>query len=127
MNRAVTPAELAPPAAAYSLAIHTEGASRWLHTSGIVPTRPDGTVPDDIADQAATVWASIHALLREVGMDVTDVVSVTTYVVTGHDLGVVMKARDTAMAGHKPASTLVVVPALAQPAWKMEIAVVAAR
>jgi enamine deaminase RidA (YjgF/YER057c/UK114 family) len=127
MNRAVTPAELAPPAAAYSLAIHTEGASRWLHTSGIVPTRPDGTIADDIAGQAATVWSSIAALLREADMAVTDVVSVTTYVVAGHDLSVVMAARDAAMAGHRPASTLVVVPALAQPAWKMEIAVVAAR
>ncbi len=127
MHRPVTPAELAPPAAAYSLAIHTEGAGQWLHTSGIVPARPDGTVPDDLAEQAATVWASLHALLREAGMAVTDVVSVTTYVVAGNDLGVVMRARDTAMAGHKPASTLVVVPALAQPAWKMEIAIVAAR
>jgi enamine deaminase RidA (YjgF/YER057c/UK114 family) len=38
-----------------------------------------------------------------------------------------MAARDAAMAGHKPASTLVVVPALARPEWKMEVALVAAR
>lgn len=127
MNRALTPADLAPPAAAYSLAIHTEGSTRWLHTSGIVATRPDGTIADDIAGQAATVWGSLAALLREADMVVSDVVSVTTYVVAGHDLSVVMAARDVAMAGHEPASTLVVVPALAQAAWKMEIAIVTAR
>ena len=126
MNRAINPAELAPPAAAYSLAVHTESAARWLHTSGIVPTRPDGTVPDGLAEQAATVWMSLQALLGAADMAVTDVVSITTYVVVGNDLRVVMAARDAAMAGHTPASTLVAVPALAQPAWQIEIAVIAA-
>jgi hypothetical protein len=36
-----------------------------------------------------------------------------------------MSARDQAMGGHRAASTLVTVPALARAAWKMEIAVVA--
>ena len=35
--------------------------------------------------------------------------------------------RDTALQGHRVASTLVTVPALADPEWKMEIAVIAAR
>jgi hypothetical protein len=38
-----------------------------------------------------------------------------------------MAARDRAMGGHRAASTLLTVPALARPAWKMEVAVVAAR
>jgi enamine deaminase RidA (YjgF/YER057c/UK114 family) len=38
-----------------------------------------------------------------------------------------MAARDRAMGGHRPASTLVVVPALARPEWRVEIALVAAR
>ena len=127
MNRAVNPARLAPPAAAYSHAVHTVHAARWLHTSGVVPTRADGSVPDGIAEQAAAVWDNIAALLDEVGMVASDVVSVTTYVVAGNALGPVMAARDAAMAGHRPASTLLIVPALAQAAWQMEIAVVAAR
>jgi 2-iminobutanoate/2-iminopropanoate deaminase len=54
-------------------------------------------------------------------------VSATTYVVAGNDLGPVMAARDAAMAGHRPASTLVTVPALARSEWLVEIAVIAAR
>ena len=126
MNRAINPERLAPPAAAYSHAMLTEHATRWLHTSGVVPVRPDGTVPTDLAEQTTLVWSIIATLLDEAGLAVPDVVSVTTYVVAGHDLGVVMAARDEAMAGHRPASTLIVVPSLARPAWQVEIAIVAA-
>ncbi len=125
-NRAVAPPSLAPPAANYSHAVLSTGAGRLLHTSGVVPTRPDGTVPGDLADQAATVWQTIAALLADAAMVATDVVSVTTYVVAGEDLSVVMAARDRALAGHRAASTLVYVPALARPEWRMEVAVVAA-
>ena len=127
MNRPINPASLAPPAARYAHAILSESPTRWLHTSGVVPTAPDGSTPDDIADQAGVVWANIAALLADAEMNAGDVVSVTTYVVTGEQLGPIMAARDAFMDGHLPASTLVVVPALAQPHWRMEIAIVAAR
>ena len=62
-------------------------------------------------------------------MAATDVVSVTTYVVVDHlaDLPAVMAARDHHLGGHRVASTLVTVPALARKEWKMEIALVAAK
>jgi 2-iminobutanoate/2-iminopropanoate deaminase len=126
VNRPAAPAALAAPAAAYAHGVITEGASRWVHTSGVVPTRPDGTVPDDLAEQASTVWANVVAILEAGSMTVGDIVSVTTYVVAGEELAVVMAARDAALGGHRAASTLVTVPALARPEWRMEIAVVAA-
>ena len=127
VNRAVMPITIAPPAAAYAHAVLSEGDGRWLHTSGVVPVAPDGTVPAGVAEQADVVWANIAAILAEAEMAVGDVVSVTTYVVAGEDLAPVMAARDNAMAGHLAASTLVTVPALARPAYRMEVAVVAAR
>ncbi|MEQ8439874.1 MAG: RidA family protein [Ilumatobacter fluminis] len=126
MNRAVNPSSIAPPAANYAHAVVTEGASKWLHTSGVVPVQPDGTVPDDIAEQAEVVWQNIGAMLDQAGMRPADIVSVTTYAVVGEPLADVMAARDRFLGGHRAASTLVTVPALAQPAWRMEIAVVAA-
>lgn len=126
VNRTIAPAGIAPPAAAYAHAVLTTAATRWVHTSGVVPVAPDGTVPADLADQAATVWANIAAMLADAGLGPSDVVSVTTYVVPGQDLKVVMAARDRYLAGHRAASTLVVVAELAQPAWLMEIQVVAA-
>ena len=47
--------------------------------------------------------------------------------VSGNDLGEVMKSRDQQLGDHKPASTLVVVPELAKEQWKMEISVVAVK
>ena len=97
-----------------------------LHTSGVVPIAPDGSTPSSIADQATAVWSNLAAILDDAGMVAGDIVSVTTYVVAGDDLSVVMAARDRYLDGHLAASTLVTVPALARPEWRMEVAVVAA-
>lgn len=126
MHIRIQPTSLAPPAANYAHAILTEHAGRWLHTSGVVPTRPDGSVPDDIGAQASAVWDNVAAMLDEAGMGPSDIVSVTTYAVGGEPLQAVMAARDAFLDGHLAASTLVVVPALARAEWKVEIAVVAA-
>jgi enamine deaminase RidA (YjgF/YER057c/UK114 family) len=126
-NYEINPSTIAPPAAEYAHAVRSEGATIWLHTSGVVPTTPGGSTPDDVGAQAAVIWSNISAMLAEAGLEPSDVVSVTTYAVVGQPLGPVMAARDEFLAGHRAASTLVTVPALAQPQWKVEIAVIAAR
>lgn len=126
VNRAVNPSSIAPPAANYVHAVLSEQPSRWLHTSGVVPTQPDGTVPADIGEQAAVVWENIAAMLDDAGMVPSDIVSVTTYAVAGEALAGVMAARDSFLGDHRAASTLVTVPALARPEWKVEVAIVAA-
>jgi enamine deaminase RidA (YjgF/YER057c/UK114 family) len=120
------PTSIAPPAARYAHAVLSAHPARLLHTSGVVPTAPDGTVPTELGAQADVVWANIAAILAEAGMAITDVVSVTTYVVVGNDLAPVMAARDRAFGEHIAASTLVTVPALARPEWRVEVAVTAA-
>lgn len=126
MSTEINPSSIAPPAANYAHAMLTEGPARWLHTSGVVPTAPDGSTPGDIGEQAEVVWANIGAMLADAGMVPSDIVSVTTYAVAGQNLAPVMAARDRFLDGHRAASTLVTVPMLAQPQWKMEIAIVAA-
>jgi len=123
----IRPADIAAPAANYAHAVLTESATRWLHTSGVVPIAPDGSTPDDLAAQATVVWSNIGAMLRDADMVPGDLVSVTTYVVVDEDLATVMAARDWALDGHRAASTLVTVPALARPEWRLEAAIVAAR
>lgn len=123
----IAPTSIAPTAATYAHAVLTVDARRWVHTSGVVPIAPDGSVPGGIEAQADVVWSNLAAILAEADMGPSDVVSVTTYVVHGEDLAPVMAARDRALAGHRAASTLVTVPALARAEWRMEIALVAAR
>lgn len=131
MNHELRPASLASSAAAYAHGIEVPAGSRLVFTSGVVPTAADGTTPASLEDQARLVWGNIDAILAEGDMTATDIVSVTTYVVAtttlADDLKIVMAARDRALNGHLAASTLVTVPALARPEWKMEIAVIAAR
>ena len=92
-NSRISPIRIAPPAANYTHAVLSHSPSRLLHTSGVVPLSPDGVVPGDIGAQARTVWDNIKAMLDEADMAPTDVVSVTTYVIPGQDLGAVMAAR----------------------------------
>ncbi|MEY3805520.1 MAG: hypothetical protein RIR69_332 [Actinomycetota bacterium] len=126
----IRPAHMASPAAKYAHAVKVEGAQSLVFTSGVVPTMPDGTVPASIEGQARVVWANLLEILRSVGLSVTHIASVTTYVVASpqlaDDLARVMAVRDEVMAGHLAASTLVTVPALARPEWLMEISLVAA-
>lgn len=127
VNRQINPSSIAAPAANYAHAVLTVAPERWLHTSGVVPTAPDGTTPDEVGEQAVVVWQNIAAMLADAEMAARDIVSVTTYVVAGESLGPVMAARDDFLGEHRAASTLVTVPELAQPQWRMEVAIVAAR
>ena len=127
VSRPINPTSVSAPAANYAHAVLTENAATWLHTSGVVPIAPDGTVPAALLEQAEVIWSNIMAMLGEANMVATNVVSVTTYVTPGHDLGPIMEARDRSLGGHHAASTLVVVPELARPEWRMEIAIIAAK
>lgn len=127
MNTPLVPSTIAPPAANYAHAVLVRQPIAWLHTSGVVPTAPDGSTPEGIDAQAEVVWDNIRAILAEAEMTAVHIVSITTYVVAGQPLAGVMAARDRAMGTTRAASTLVTVPALARPEWQMEIAVVAAR
>ena len=126
MNELINPASIAPPAAAYSHAVLTTGPGRMLHVSGTLGTRPDGSIAETIGEQAEQVWATLTAILAAADMRPADIVSYTTYAVVGQPLADVMAARDRALAGHKPASTLITVPALVRPEWLVEISAVAA-
>lgn len=127
----IQPEHMAAPAANYAHAVRVERADEFIFTSGVVPAMPDGTVPPTLEGQARVVWANLLEILRSGGMGVSNVVSITTYVVASEtlrdDLSAVMGVRDEVMGAHRAASTLVTVPALARPEWLMEISLVAAR
>jgi len=127
MHSIVIPDTIAPPAANYAHAVRSVDAQVLLHTAGVVPVRPDGTVPETVAEQAQVLWTNLLAILAEAGMMASDVVAVTTYVVVGEQLPPIMAERDRALDGHLAASTLITVPALARPEWLVEISLVAAR
>jgi enamine deaminase RidA (YjgF/YER057c/UK114 family) len=125
--RPLAPNNVAPAAASYALGMAVHQPATTLYLSGIVGAAPDGTVHQGLEEQADEIWRSIRALVDEGGLTINDLVSYTTYVVDGENFAAVMAARDRALQGHKCASTFIVVPRLARPEWRMEIAAIAAR
>jgi 2-iminobutanoate/2-iminopropanoate deaminase len=127
MNTLINPTNVGAPAASYSLAVKSSANSTWLHTAGIVGSRPDGSLAESVGEQAEEIWRSLSVIFEEAGFAMTDLVSYTTFAVQGQDLLPVMAARDSALDGHRAASTLIVVPTLARPEWLVEIVAIAAR
>jgi len=101
-------------------------ARRWLHISGQIGVDRAGRVADGAEAQMQECWHHIFEILKSAGMDSRNLVKITGYLVDPNDVGAFRQVRDRLLDGHAPASTLVVVAALANPAWKVEIEAVAA-
>ena len=123
----ITPPEIAPPAANYSHATLVPSGARWLYLSGQVGIAPDGTIPDDVAKQTEICFRNILALLAEVDMAPADLVRLNTYLVDAADRDRYMAVRDRHVGTPPPGSTLLVVAALANPRYRIEIEAVAAK
>ena len=122
-----TPPGIAPPAALYVHGMEAPVNARWLFISGQVGVHADGRVGKDAREQAEIVWANIQAILASAGMSVRDIVKLTTYSVSPDHLKALRDVRERALAGHKPASTLLIVAGLAQPQWLVEVEAYAAK
>ena len=129
MNSKHNPNTIAPPFSLYSHGVQTPAGARWLYVSGQVGIRPDGGIPDGVAEQTAGAFDNIKAILGDAGMDMDDVVKITVFLTRddAEAIGAYRTARDMAQGDARPASTLVVVKALAHPAWLVEVEAVAAR
>ncbi len=126
-NHARNPGTIAKPASAYSHAIETPPGARWLHISGQVGVTPDGRTPPGCEAQAEACWTNLKAILADAGMNVDDLVKVTAYLVSRDDISIARAVRDRHLGSMRPASTMVVVAALASPAWLIEIEAIAAK
>ena len=111
----------------YSQALEIQPGARLMFTAGQVGVAPDGTTADGFAAQADQTWANILALLTEGGMGVDDIVKITGYIVGHENFPAYAAARKKALGGIRPASTAIIVPALALPEWVVEIEAVAAK
>ena len=111
----------------YSQAMEIDPNKRWLFTAGQVGVAPDGNTLDSIEGQVAQTWANIIALLNEGGMGIDDVVKITGYIVGIENFPAYAAGRKKALGEARPASTAIIVPALAMPEWLVEIEVIAAK
>ena len=94
---------------------------RHVLVSGTAPVWPDGSCDPDPAVQARRCLEIILAALAEAGATADDVVRTRTFLTDTADAGVVGKAHGEIFGEIRPASTMVVVSALLDPRWKVEI------
>ncbi|HEX9584007.1 MAG TPA: RidA family protein [Gammaproteobacteria bacterium] len=121
------PGGVSPPFGKYSHSVEVGAGARWLHVSGQVGVTPDGRLADGVAAQCEWAWKNLLAILEQSDMDMADVVKTTTYLVNADHVADFREARDRVIGDARPASTLVVIDALASPDWLVEIELVAAR
>jgi enamine deaminase RidA (YjgF/YER057c/UK114 family) len=95
--------------------------------SGTAPQWPDGSVDPDIGVQTRRCFDIIGAALDEAGATFADVVLTRVYLVDAGDFDAVAAVHGEVFGDIRPANTTVVVAALLNPAWRLEVEVEAVR
>jgi enamine deaminase RidA (YjgF/YER057c/UK114 family) len=120
MARRVVPAASAfAERVGYSRAVRV-GAH--VHVAGTAPVMADGgDPPEDAYGQARRCLEIVAAALAEVGATPADVVRTRIYLTRAEDIAEVGRAHAEVLGGAKPATTALVVAALLDPRWLVEI------
>ena len=96
------------------------GASRTLCLSRQVGIASDGSVPEGAEAQCALAWRNLQAQLRAAGMEIENLVKITTIVRDPADVAKVRAGRAAVLDTHRAAGTLII-GGLSNPAWKVEV------
>jgi 2-iminobutanoate/2-iminopropanoate deaminase len=121
MKQSRNPETVHPPVGRYVHQIEVSGESRMLFLSGQVGKEVDGNVPADPVDQLDLALQNVLRNLAAAAFEVTDLVKITTYVVGDIDPARRRAVIERLLGDHVSTSTLVFVPALASPEYKVEV------
>lgn len=91
---------------------------RTVHVAG---TGPVGADQEDAAGQARRIFAIVEKTLAEAGASLCDVVRTRMYLTRAEDWEAVGKVHGEFFSAVRPAATMVVVAALLNPAWRIEM------
>ena len=111
----------------YSDAVEVAPGARWLALSGTPGMTPDGTIPVSFEEEAAQAWTNVCDALGKAGFTVGDLVKITQYLTNAEHIAAHAAIRARFLGSARPASMLVVVPALVWPQMSIEIEAWAAR
>ena len=89
--------------------------------SGTAPVWPDGSCRDDVGAQARRCLEIIAAALAEAGAGLGDVVRTRMFLTSADDADAVGAVHGEVFGAVRPAATMVIVAALLDPRWKVEI------
>ena len=128
------PASFGAPRGPYSPAVLVTSPSAILYLAGQVPTDGEGAIvgEGDFTAQAYKVFENIGVVLAEAGMDFSNVVKFTNYLVSADYMPELRAVRSDLWGkffpdGAFPADTLLVISRLASPEFLLEVDCVAVR
>jgi 2-iminobutanoate/2-iminopropanoate deaminase len=121
MKTFLDPETIHPPLAAYSHQVEVSGAARLLFMSGQVGMAPDGSIPDDPIEQLSLAIDNVAANLDAAGMQLDDLVKLTTYLVGEWDANARRQLLGSKLGAHRPCTTLLYVAGLASPKLLVEL------
>ncbi|MGC2656426.1 MAG: RidA family protein [Bryobacteraceae bacterium] len=110
----------------YSDSVEVTSARRLLFISGTPGLTPEGHLSNVFVEQAEQAWRNVFALLEAASMGPEHLVKVSQYVVRSEDISRYSPIRTKWLGESRPASMLVVVPALVRPEFLIEIEAYAA-
>jgi enamine deaminase RidA (YjgF/YER057c/UK114 family) len=113
------------PAEDYVHAVEVVGARRLLFLSGTMGLEPDGSAPEGLDAQLIQVWDNLRRILAEAGMNVDNIVRLTSYLRDASYAEANKNARLAALNGRRIPTTAIVVQTL-EAEWLVEIEVIAA-
>jgi enamine deaminase RidA (YjgF/YER057c/UK114 family) len=102
----------------FSRAVAVDGR---VVVSGTAPLWPDGSCDPDAYAQAKRCLEIIEQALTDAGATLVQVIRTRMYVTDAGDSDAVGRAHGEVFGDIRPASTMVVVKALLDPRWKVEI------
>jgi 2-iminobutanoate/2-iminopropanoate deaminase len=123
----LNPRDVHAPVGPYSHTALVPAGTQIVFLAGQVGMRRDGSIPDGFAEQAEVTFENVRACLAAHGLGVDAVVKLGVFVLPGQDLQVLRAIREKHFGTHRPTSTTVYVPALASPAFLLEVEAVAVK
>jgi enamine deaminase RidA (YjgF/YER057c/UK114 family) len=123
----INPSTITAPASNYSQGVVVPAGGKRLVISGQIGMTKDGKVVEGMEAQLRQTWQNLLEVLKAGGMEVRDLVKVTSFVLDAKSVGLVRQVRDEFMGGRRPASTFLVVAGLAMPQLLCEIEAEAVR
>jgi len=115
------------PGTGYSHGIELGPNARLLYVAGQLGMTTDGKLGPDIRTQAEQAWRNIGTVLAAAGMGYEHLIKVNHYLTRREDLTAYREVRAKFLGSHAPASTLLVITALARPEALVEVECVAAK
>ena len=114
-----------PASPAYSHGVIASEAQRTLYISGQVGMDAEGNVGKDIGEQAVLAAANLNAVLAEAGMNGSNLAKLTIYLTDASLIPGFVAAAGATLPQPPPATTMLIVKALAAPPLLVEIEAIA--